>query len=89
MFERTIGQNILEKSYKVLFGLGTMIEDNTLKCNSQCPKLTHILAMLTRLFRYILSLTITLRCFHNNLLGPEVKQIVVFDYGTSEFFSQK
>ena len=75
----------MEELYKVLFGLEIMIEDDTLKCDDQCPKLTHMLAISTKLFRYILSLTISLRCFHDNLLGLDV----AFGYRTSEFFSQK
>ena len=63
MFKRTIGWNILGDLYKALWGLEMIIDDNILKCNGQCPKLMHVLAILRNLLRQVLSLTIALRCF--------------------------
>ena len=52
MFNKMISLNVLGKSYKVLLGLGMMMELDVLKCNSQCPKLMHILAMLIKILRH-------------------------------------
>ena len=43
------------------------MDKDILKCNSQCPKLIQILAMLTMLSKYLLSLMTSLRCFHEIL----------------------
>jgi len=51
------------------------MEDDILKCDSQCPKLIHMLAMLTRLFRHMSSLTTALRCFQDNLSSPRVDKL--------------
>jgi len=63
VFKRTIGWNILGDLYKVLWGLEMIINDDILKCNGQCPKLMYVSAMLIKLLRQVLSLTIALRCF--------------------------
>ena len=63
VFKRTIGWNILGDFYKALWGLEMIIDDDILQCNGQCPKLMHVLAMLIKLLRQVLSLTIALRCF--------------------------
>jgi len=73
VFKRKIGQNILGES---LLDLGIMIEDNILKYGSQYPKLIHVLAMLTRLFRHTSSLTIALRYFQNNLSSSRVNRLL-------------
>ena len=40
-----------------------IIDDDILQCNSQYPKLMHVLAMLIKLLRQASSLTIALRYF--------------------------
>ena len=52
------------------------MEVDTLKCEGQCPKLTYTLAMSIRLLKHISLLTITLRCFHDSLLGPGVDKLL-------------
>jgi len=59
----------LGESYEALLGLEMIIDINILKYNGQYPKLIYMLAMLTRFFKYISSLTITLRCFQDTLFG--------------------
>jgi len=68
VFNRTIGLNILGELYKALLGLGMIIELDILKCDGQCPKLMHTLAILMKFLRYKQSLTMTLRYLHNSLL---------------------
>jgi len=67
VYNRKIGWNILGESYKVLLDLRMMIDNDILKCDSKYSKLIHMLAMLTKFFKYILSLTIALRCFQDIL----------------------
>ena len=55
-----------------------IIENNVLKCDSQCSRLIYVLAILMKLLRHVLSLTMTLRCLHNNLSGPGVKVLLYF-----------
>ena len=76
MFKRTIGQTILGKLYKALLDLGIIMDDDILKYNGQCPKLMYILAILIKLLRQKLSLTITLRCFQDTLSGPRVDKLL-------------
>jgi len=52
IFNKMIGLNVLEKSYKALLGLGMMMELDVLKYNGQCPKLMYILAMLRKILRH-------------------------------------
>ena len=78
IFNRTIGLNDLEELYEALLGLEMIMELDILKCNSQCPKLMHALAMLMKFFRYKLLLTITLRYLHSNLLGSKVNELLHF-----------
>jgi len=40
VLSKTIGQKDLEESYVTLLGLGMMMDNDTLKCDGQCPKLT-------------------------------------------------
>jgi len=54
------------------------MELNILKCDSQCPKLMHILVMFMKLLRHMLLLIITLRCLHDNLLGSRVNELLYF-----------
>jgi len=67
VFNKMIGRNILSRLYEVLLGLEIIIDDDNLKCNSQYCKLIHILIILIKFFKYILSLMITLRCFQDIL----------------------
>jgi len=53
-----------------------MIDNNILKCNGQCPKLIHALAMLTKLFKHVLSLMIAFRCFQDTLSGPSIDELL-------------
>jgi len=76
VFNRMIDWNILGELYEVLSGLGIIIDDNNLKCNSQYCKLIHTLTMLVIFFKYILSLMITLRCFQDTLSGLVVDKLL-------------
>jgi len=76
IFNRTIGLNILGELYKVLVGLGIMMELDILKCNSQCPKLMYILEMLMKILRHKQLLTMILRCLYNSLLGFRVNELL-------------
>ena len=53
-----------------------MIDNNVLKCNGQCSKLIHILAMLTKLFKYMSSLTIAFRYFQDTLFSPGIDELL-------------
>jgi len=55
-----------------------MMEDDILKCNGQWPKIIYALAILMKFLRHVLSLTITLRCFPDNFLGPGVNELLYF-----------
>ena len=46
-----------------------MMDNDVLKYISQCSRLMYVLAMLTIFSKYLFSLTITLRCFHETLSG--------------------
>ena len=76
VFNSTIGLNILEKSYKVLWGLGIIIDDNIFKCVGQWPKFIYALTILIKLLRYKLLLTITFRCFQDNLSSLGVNELL-------------
>ena len=54
------------------------MKDDILKCDSQCPRLIYALAILIKLLRHVLSLTITLRCLYNNLSSPRVEVLLYF-----------
>ena len=51
-----------------------MIEVNILKWFGQCPKLMYMLAILTIIFKYKLSLMMHLMCFHKILSSPDDNQ---------------
>ena len=55
-----------------------IIENNVLKCNSQCSRLIYVLAILMKLLRYVMSLMMTLRCLHNNSSSSRVKISLYF-----------
>ena len=76
IFNSIISLNIFGELYKALLGLGIIMNDNNLKCNSQWPKLIHALAILINFLRHKILLMITLRCLQDNLLGPGVKTLL-------------
>ena len=78
ILKRTISQNILGVLYEALLGLGIIMEDNVLKCDSQCSRFIHTLAILIKLLTHVLSLIMTLRCFHNNLSSSRVEVLLHF-----------
>jgi len=78
MLSRTIGLKAFGKLYNSLLGLGIMMDIETLKYNGQWPKLMHISAMLMNFLRHAASLTILLRCLHNNLSDSEVNELLHF-----------
>ena len=53
VLSRTIGQKVLEVLYDSLLGLGMMIVDETLKCDSQWSNSMHELAMLMNFLYYV------------------------------------
>ena len=79
VFNRMIGLNIFGELQEVLLGLGIIMEDDILKCNSQWPKLMYVLVMLIKFFKHVLLLMMALRCFQDNLSGPEVDELLHFE----------
>ena len=71
-----ISLNIFGVSYKALLDLEIMIDINVLKCNGQCPKLIHVLAILIKLLRQDLSLIMTLRSLQDSLSDLGVKVLL-------------
>jgi len=69
IFNSIIILNVFGVLYEALLDLGVMIDINVLKCNSQCPKSIHVLAILIKLLRQDLSLTMTLRSLQDSLSG--------------------
>ena len=53
-----------------------MMDKDTLKYNGQCPKLIQTLAMLTMLFKYLSSLTTSLRCLYEIPSGLGVDKLL-------------
>lgn len=53
-----------------------MIEVNILKCDSQCPKFIHVLAILIMSLRHDELYMITLRCLQESLSGLGVKALL-------------
>ena len=53
-----------------------IIDNNVLKCDSQYPRLIHVLAILTRFSKHLLFLIISLRCFHEILSDPRVNELL-------------
>jgi len=66
----------LSELYKVLLGLGMMINNDILKYNSQYSKLIYILVMLTKFFKHVLSLMITLRFFQDILIRLDIDKLL-------------
>ena len=69
VFKRVIDQNILGVLYEALLGLGMIIEDNILKCNGQCSRLIHVLAIL---LHFVIE-------FFNSLTKKGIQIMVVLD----------
>ena len=78
VLSRTIGQKVLGVSYDFLLGLGMMMVDETLKCNSQWSNSMHALAMSMNFLRHVASLTYLLRCFYDNLSGLGINELLHF-----------
>jgi len=76
MFKKIIGINILGMLYDALLSLGMMMDVDILKCDGQCPKLIHVLAIFMMLLRYDKFLTISLKCLQDSLSGPEVESLL-------------
>ena len=53
-----------------------MIDDDDLKCNDQCSKSMHALAILTKFFKHSVFLTTTLRYFYKTISGPRVDELL-------------
>ena len=79
VLRRTIGLNDLGESYDFLLGLGITIVVEVLKCNSQYPKLIHVLAIRTKVSRHSISSKIVLRWFHESLSGPGAEELLQLD----------
>jgi len=71
-----MGLKDLGESYNFLLDLGIMIEVEILKCKGQKPVLKQISAIFMMFFRYTMSFMMILRCLHNNLLEPEVDELL-------------
>ena len=76
VFRRTICLNNLGELLDDLLGLGITIVDEILKYNSQWPNSIHVFAIATTFLKYVLSLRIILRCFHNSLSRPGVDELL-------------
>jgi len=76
IFNNMISLNIFGVSYKALLDLGIMIDINVLKCNGQCLKLIHVLAILIKLLRQDLLLIMTLRSLQDSLSDLGVKVLL-------------
>ena len=78
----------------ILLGLGMIMDNNALKCDGQCPKLTQILAMLMILLKHLSSLTTCLRCFHEILSGSGADKLlhlsiaIINSFLKKEFYSE-
>ena len=76
VLRRTMGLNILRELYNFLLGFRMIIDIKILKWEGQWPNSKHMSVMLMILFRYNLFLMMILRCFYNNLFGPEVNKLL-------------
>ncbi len=54
-------------------GFGIIIDDSALKCVGQCPRLIHVLAMLTIFSKPLMT---SLRCFHKILSSLEADKLL-------------
>jgi len=84
-----IDQNILGVLYEALLSLEMIIEDNILKCDGQCSRLMHTFAILIKLLRHVLSLTMTLRYLRNNLFSSGVEVLLHFVIEFLNFSTKK
>ena len=87
MLRRTIGLKALGESYDFLLDL-EMIDIEILKCKDQWPKSKYASAILIIFFRYNLFLAIHLRCLHDNLLEPKVKELLHLAIELMNYFSE-
>ena len=76
ILSKTIGLKALGEPYNSLLGLEMIMDIETLKCAGQWPSSKHASAILMIFLKYILSLIILLRCFHDNLSGLEVNELL-------------
>ena len=76
VLRRMIGQKDLGKLYNILFGFRIIIEIDTLKCNSQCPRLKQVLVMLIIKVKHELSLIILLKTFQEILSGSGANKLL-------------
>jgi len=72
-----------------LLGFGMMMDEDILKCNGQCSKLIQALAMLTMLFKHLLSLITSLRYFHEILSSPGENKLLHLLMAIINFFLEK
>ena len=78
----------LEESYDSLWGLGIMMDIETLKCNSQWPNSIHVLAMLINFMRHIAFLIYLLRYLYDNFSYPGVNGLLYFAMALVNFSSK-
>ena len=74
--EKYNGSECLGELYDFLLGFEIMINIEILKWEGQWPNSKHASAMLMIFFRHNLSLTIILRCYHDNLSGPGADELL-------------
>ena len=65
------------------------MDNNTLKYNGQCSKLTQTLVMLTILLKYLSSLTMSLKCFHKILSSLGADELLYSLIAIINFFLEK
>ena len=68
---------------------GIIIDNDALKCDSQCPKLIYILAILTMFSKHLSSLMTSLRCFHKILSGLEADKLLYLLMAIVNYFFEK
>ena len=78
ILSKTIGWQALEKLQNFLFSFRITIVVDILKCEGQCSKSIHILAISMNLLRHALSLTIILKYLQDNLSSLEVDKLLYF-----------
>jgi len=89
VLRRIIDLNTLEKLYSSLLGLRMMMDVEILKCEGQWSNSKYTLAILIMFLKHILSLTIHLRCLHDNSSGPEDNELLHFEIELMNSSSEK
>ena len=89
VFNKMMGQNILGELYEALLGFGMMIDNDILKCDSQCSRLIYMLAILIILIKHVLFLTIALKCFYDILSRLEVDKLLHLIIAFMNFLVEK